>query len=86
MYDVTDLESFENISRWFNDVVSLVTKETLFVLIGNKCDLQDKRLVSFEDAKAFADEKQMPFFEISAKSSETIEHVFNEVGSKFVSM
>ena len=38
-----------------------------FVLIGNKCELNDKREVTIEEARDFAREKGMQFFETSAK-------------------
>lgn len=49
------------------------------ILVGNKCDLEEKRQVSYEQGKEFADNHGMKFIETSAKTS------FN-VGDSFVTM
>lgn len=38
------------------------------MMIGNKSDLEEQRDVSYEDAKALADENNLMFLECSAKS------------------
>ena len=45
------------------------------MLIGNKCDLENRRAVTFEEGKAFADEHGLIFLETSAKTAENVEHV-----------
>ncbi|XBI61724.1 hypothetical protein VPH35_042476 [Triticum aestivum] len=63
VYDVTDQDSFNNVKQWLNE-------------IGNKSDLTDKRVVSYETAKAFADEIGIPFMETSAKNALNVEQAF----------
>ncbi len=46
------------------------------VLVGNKCDLIDKRRVSYERGKALADEYGWPFFETSAKENINVTEAF----------
>jgi len=46
------------------------------ILIGNKCDLADKRAVASERGKAFADSHRIIFLEISAKDSINIDEAF----------
>jgi Ras-related protein Rab-5C/Rab family protein len=41
----------------------------MVVLVGNKIDLEGKRAVTFETAKAWADSEQLVFYEASAKTS-----------------
>ena len=48
-------------------------KDLLVCLIGNKIDLEDKRQVSYEDGKKFAEENDMLFFETSAKEGNNIQ-------------
>lgn len=40
----------------------------MIFLIGNKSDLDGQRDVTFEEAKAFADENGLTFLECSAKT------------------
>ena len=52
----------------------------LFIcLIGNKIDKEDKREVSIEKANKFAQENNIPYFEVSAKTGEGIKNLFDEV-------
>lgn len=50
----------------------------LIVLIGNKNDLNDQRLVSFEEGEAFAKRNELIFFETSAKTSAGVEDTFTQ--------
>lgn len=45
-------------------------------MIGNKCDWEDKRVVSTEQGQALADELGIPFLEVSAKSNINIDKAF----------
>jgi len=45
-------------------------------LVGNKCDLVEKRKVSYEQAKDFADQYGLKYMETSAKSSENVSESF----------
>ena len=46
------------------------------MLIGNKCDWEEKRAVSTEQGQALANELGIPFLEVSAKSNINIEKAF----------
>jgi GTPase SAR1 family protein len=46
------------------------------ILIGNKCDWEEKRAVSTERGQALADELGIPFLEVSAKSNINVEKAF----------
>ena len=49
------------------------------ILIGNKCDLEDKRAVSIEDAQALAQEKGMQYLETSAAEEVNIDNAFRQM-------
>ncbi len=46
------------------------------ILIGNKCDWEEKRVVSTEQGEALARELNIPFLEVSAKSNINIDKAF----------
>lgn len=73
MYDITDRESFDNVKQWLSEIDRYACENVNKLLVGNKCDLEAKRQVDFEEAKAFADERGIPFLETSAKSSTNVE-------------
>lgn len=45
-------------------------------MIGNKCDWEEKRVVSTERGQALADELGIPFLEVSAKTNYNIDKAF----------
>jgi len=56
VYDITRKETFERISaQWLTELKSFSDPNIVIILIGNKCDLKEKREVSAEEAAAFAE-------------------------------
>ena len=78
VYDITRKESFDSITKCFSDVLDIKSNEAVFVLIGNKIDLENERKVTFEEGKKFADEKNIIFGEVSAKTGDGFEKLFRE--------
>ena len=69
MYDITNRASFENIKDyWYKTIKEFKEKDTLVYLVGNKMDLLDNVNVDEDDAKDYAKEKNMKFFNISCLS------------------
>ena len=80
VYAVNDKNSFDNISKWVEEVKTQ-NKDVKFLLVGNKCDLEkEKRAVTEEEAKQYANENNMVFFEVSAKTGVGIsDDMFNSI-------
>jgi len=76
VYDVTDDKSFANIKNWIRNIEQHASENINKVLVGNKCDLADKRLIDTARGKSLADEFKIPFFETSAKNSINVEESF----------
>ncbi|KAL2526976.1 Ras-related protein RABD2a [Abeliophyllum distichum] len=76
VYDVTDQESFNNVKQWLNEIDRYASENVNKILVGNKSDLADNRAVSYDTAKAFADEIGIPFMETSAKNATNVEQAF----------
>ena len=49
VYDVTNRDSFDNVRQWMTEIERFATENVNKLLIGNKCDLEEKREVSFEE-------------------------------------
>lgn len=78
VYDVTSGESFANVKRWLHEIdqnCDSVQK----ILVGNKCDDPERRVVVQSDAKRFADQMSIQFFETSAKDNVNVEEMFNAI-------
>jgi len=76
VYDVTDGESFENVKGWLTEIDRHASENVKKLLIGNKSDLVQKKVVEYSTAKEFADEKHIAFLETSAKDSTNVEEAF----------
>lgn len=76
MYDVTDKESFTNVKHWIQEIDKYAADGVKKLLVGNKCDLQSKKVVSYDEAKELADSLGINFMETSAKNSHNVEQAF----------
>ncbi|KAK4740801.1 hypothetical protein SAY87_024389 [Trapa incisa] len=76
VYDVTDQESFNNVKQWLSEIDRYASENVNKLLVGNKSDLSAQKVVSYETAKALADEIGIPFMETSAKNSTNVEQAF----------
>ena len=74
--DVTDRQSFENIRNWIKNIKQHASETVRKILLGNKCDMDEKRAVSTEEGQKLADEFGIQFFETSAKSGDNVENAF----------
>lgn len=53
-YDITNRKSFENTTKWIDDVRRERANNAILILVGNKTDLVDKRQVSYEEGEEHA--------------------------------
>jgi len=76
IYDITDLDSFNNVVNWINLAFEKNTKTICNFLVGNKNDNEKERKVSKEKAENLAKEKNMFFLETSAKNDNNVQKLF----------
>jgi len=76
VYDVTDLDSFQNVKQWLHEIDRYASENVNKLLVGNKADLADKRTVAENDAREFANELSIQFLETSAKEATNVENAF----------
>jgi len=84
VYDITSRKTFENISNWIKEVSSFLTPNTICILIGNKCDNEEKREVDYNEAIDFADKNRMFYIEVSARDGIEIERAFYVMTRKLI--
>ncbi|TYJ46930.1 hypothetical protein E1A91_A02G153400v1 [Gossypium mustelinum] len=73
---IMDQESFNNVKQWLSEIDCYANDNVNKLLVENKCDLTANKVVSYETAKAFADEIGIPFLETSAKDATNVEQAF----------
>jgi len=76
VYDVTDQESFNNVKQWLQEIDRYACENVNKLLVGNKCDLTNKKVVDYTSAKEYADQLGIPFLETSAKNATNVEQAF----------
>lgn len=80
MYDITNRDSFLNITDWYKEAQNCVEEsEVVFMLVGHKIDKESRRVVSTEEGERFAEAHNMMFIETSAKVLCNIEEAFFSV-------
>ena len=82
VYDVTEMESFNNVKQWLHEIDRYATEGVNKLLVGNKSDLVAKRQVDTASAKDLADGLSIPFLETSAKNAENVERSFMTMASE----
>lgn len=66
--------------KWLNEIRDWADSQNIVVmLLGNKCDLEDKRQVSKEEGINFAEKNKMGFVETSAKTGLNVEFGFKKI-------
>ena len=86
VYDISDTESFKNINNWLIEIEKNANKNVYKILVGNKCDLEDKRTVSYQQGKELAETYGMQFIETSAKSNTNVDEGFHLLGREVMKM
>lgn len=76
VYDITNEKSFENIKNWIRNIEENASADVEKMLLGNKCELNDKRQVTKEKGEQLAIEYGIKFIETSAKASIHVEDAF----------
>ena len=86
VYDVTSKDSFIHLSNWlkiFTDS-EIDIKDKIFAVVGNKTDLNDRREVNSNEGENYAKEHDFIFLEVSAKTGDGIEKLFDVILKKML--
>jgi len=79
VYDITRMNSFENVSRWLEELKDHASPDLVVMLVGNKSDLKNLRAVKTEYAQQFADRNRIQFIETSAMDNKNVENAFKNL-------
>lgn len=92
VYSTTSRSSFEGIEKFYNQIqrvkgaasspnISVVTYggSVPIMLVGNKCDRTDERVVTVEEGSALASKLDCKFIEASAKNGTNVKEAFNDI-------
>jgi small GTP-binding protein len=79
VYDVTQKSSFDRLDRWFDELYKYCKENISVILVGNKTDLVDERVISTEQGEQYAQHRGVTFYETSAKTGENVVDVMEEL-------
>ncbi|KAI7891574.1 ras family-domain-containing protein [Mucor mucedo] len=86
VYDITSRVSFQNTSKWIEDVRAERGTEVIIVLVGNKTDLNDRREVTLEEGEKKANDCNVMFIETSAKAGHNVKALFRRIAQALPGM
>ncbi|KAI6176571.1 hypothetical protein M3Y97_00812800 [Aphelenchoides bicaudatus] len=78
VYDITSAESFRNVKKW-SEEIDKNCDNIPTIIVGNKLDREDARVVQRSDGQMYADAKQIKFFETSAMNGENVDLIFSSL-------
>ena len=79
VYDITNRNSFENVTKWLGQLEKFGEQNCIKIIIGNKCDMNHLRQVTVDEGKDFAEKHGMAFMETSALNATNIELAFSTI-------
>ena len=85
VFDVTSQDSLPSLERWIADFRKHTEDPVLFI-VGNKCDLEEQRIVTESDARDFARQNDADCYFTSAKTGQGVNELFEAVFAKLVAM
>ena len=84
VFDLSDKKSFISITEWLKQIEKHAKENVFKFLVGNKSDLVEQRKVSYDEAKQYADEHELPYIETSAKEGININELFDSSIKSFL--
>ena len=81
VFDITKRNSFQKLSYWFDKINESCGSTINKILIGNKIDMLENREVSYDDAKKYAEDKDVLYLETSALTNQNdcVQVAFNKI-------
>ncbi|XP_056325889.1 ras-related protein Rab-11B-like [Danio aesculapii] len=79
VYDITKHLTYKNMERWIKELRTHADNNIVIMLVGNKSDLQHRRAVPTDKARAFAEKNNLSFIETSALDSTNVEKAFKNI-------
>lgn len=79
MYDMTNQDSFKNVDTWVNDAREFADQDISIMVLGNKCDLKNKRKIYYDDGLVICQSKGVAFCECSSTEGQNVDLSFAEL-------
>ncbi len=83
VYDVTRKETLDSLENWFEEIKN-VSPVISLILVGNKIDLVDQRVIPPEQGEELAKKLNLSYIETSAKTGENINDAFKMLALEMI--
>jgi len=84
VFDVTNEVSFKNVTNWVECINKFAKSNVLRILVGNKTDLENERVITTEQGKQLAQENGLKYYEISALKIQGLQEMFEDIAKEYV--
>ena len=84
MYDITSKQSFNSVYDWIQNVKNVKGENFPMILVGNKKDKEEERLIAKEEGENIAKEYKIDFFEISNKQNINVQEAGFAITNKVI--
>ncbi|XP_068741690.1 ras-related protein Rab-11A-like [Montipora capricornis] len=87
VYDIAKHLTYENVERWLKEIRDHADSSNIVImLVGNKSDRWNLRVVPMDEAKAFAEKNGLLFIETSSLDSTNVEVAFHNILTEIYSL
>lgn len=86
VYDVTNEKSFADVVHWIEDIRLCAKSNVSIVLVGNKTDLENQRVVSYRTAQQYARHNDIEYYETSARTGQSVGKLFSDLAQIMVNV
>ena len=73
VYDLTNEESFDNLKSWVKLIKDECGKQMQMLIVGNKNDLDEQRVIDKNIASEYAKEEKLEYIETSSKTGDNVQ-------------
>ena len=84
VFDLSNRETIKRLNVWMKDIQDNIDNDFFIFLVGNKTDIKERDLTISEEAKQFAINKKINYYEVSAKTGSGIYNIFEKMASKLI--
>ena len=82
VYDITNQNSFDQLSYWINEVKQHAGDNILLTIAGNKSDILENEVVDLGTVKEFAQKNSASFFLVSAKVNSNVREMYMDIAMR----
>ncbi|NVM02015.1 MAG: GTP-binding protein [Candidatus Helarchaeota archaeon] len=84
VFDVTNRQTFINTASWFKDVQQNLDRDWKGIILANKIDLKDNRVIGPRAGQVIADKTGLDYLETSARTGVNVDSLFQLLSKKIL--